>query len=358
MSLHARAAMVVATVAAATLGTLVVPAQAETVTAVENDFNGDGEADLVVVGSQGSLAPGLWLAAGTAGGGLAGTPSNIGAAGVTGVGGSNPSPEGYNGLQVVVGHFRSGSGPNDVLLYDPAYGLGKLLYGTGDGSPLNELVGKGVVSGTFTSRTTHANATSIANAGQLYTTAAQGEPNPFPALLSVLDGALWLQPTSAQSGGFFPAEVVLADTNPTGAGNWNGWSITTALVDDMPALFARSEAGGQLYYYSPAALLSLTLGTPAAPVLVAAQGWDAAAKPVVQAADVDHDGIVDLRAVDPSGNAVTYRFDGSTLTALGSHNLLTGADTAPGGTTTAPGRHPHKPEPHKPEPHKPEPHGH
>ncbi|MFJ8440487.1 hypothetical protein [Kitasatospora griseola] len=350
LSLHARAATVVATVAAATLGTLVVPAQAETVTAIENDFNGDGEADLVVVGNQVSLAPGLWLAAGTAGtagGGLAGTPSNIGAAGVTAVGGSTPSPEGYNGLQVVVGHFRTGSGPNDVLLYDPAYGMGKVLYGTGDGSPLNELVGKGVVSGTFTSRTTHANATSIANAGRLYTTAAQGEPNPFPALLSVLDGGLWLQPTSAQSGGFFQAEVLLADTNPAGTGNWNGWSITTALVDNMPALFARSEAGGQLYYYSPAALLDLTLGTPAAPVPVAAQGWDAAAKPVVQAADVDHDGIVDLRAVDPSGNAASYRFDGTTLTALGSHNLLTGVDAAPGGgATTVPEQHPHKPKPH------------
>ncbi|KIQ61990.1 hypothetical protein TR51_22520 [Kitasatospora griseola] len=71
-----------------------------------------------------------------------------------------------------------------------------------------------------------------------------------------------------------------------------------------------------------------------------------------------HGGIVDLRAVDPSGNAATYRFDGATLTALGSHNLLTGVDTAPGGTTTAPERHPHKPKPHKPEPHKPEPHGH
>ncbi|WP_043176340.1 FG-GAP repeat domain-containing protein, partial [Streptomyces sp. NRRL B-24484] len=331
LSLRARAAAVVTTVTAAALGAVVLPAHAETVTAVENDLDGDGRADLVVVGDQASLGAGLWLTDGSADGGLSGTATDIG---VNGLGASGSGPADYNGRQAIVGHFRTGAGPNDVLIYDPATGAGAVLYGTGDGSPLNPLNAKGVSMDSFMSPVTRALPTSIANAGQLYITAAQGDPNPFPSLLSVLDGALWLQPTTAQSGGFFPPELVLADTNPTGSGTWSGWSITTALVDNMPALFARSDAGGQLYYYSPAALLDMTLGTPATPVLVASAGWDAAAKPLVQAADVDQDGTVDLRAVDASGNATTYRFDGTSLTALGTHNLLTGADTAPGGTPT------------------------
>ncbi|WP_344627079.1 VCBS repeat-containing protein [Kitasatospora arboriphila] len=337
---------------AAALGGLVLPAHADTVTAVENDLNGDGYTDLVVVGNQASLDAGLWLTDGAVGGNLTGTATDIG---VNGLGASGSSPADYNGRQAIVGHFRTGAGPNDVLIYNPATGSGTVIYGTGDGSPLNPLSGIGVPSVAFTSPVTGALPTFIANAGQLYTTAAQGEPNPLPSLLSVLDGALWLQPTAAAPGAFFPPELVLTETNPTGSGNWSDWSITTALVDNMPALFARSETGGQLYYYSPAALLDMTLGTPTTPVLVAAEGWDAAAKPLVQAADVDQDGTVDLRAVDASGNATTYRFDGTALTALGTHNLLTGADSAPGGTPTAtptptvtpaptptgPKRHPH-----------------
>ncbi|MFD7729639.1 FG-GAP repeat domain-containing protein [Kitasatospora phosalacinea] len=311
---------------------MAAPAHAETVTAVENDLDGDGAADLVVAGGQGSLAAGLWLVPGAANGGLAGSATDIGAAGL---GASGSGPADFNGSQVVVGHFRTGTGPNDVLVYNPATGVGRLLYGTGDGSPLNPLSGPNVSSVAFASPATGALPTSIANAGQLYATAAQGEPNPFPSLLDVVDGALWLQPSAPMPGGFFPPELVLADTAPTGTGNWSGWSITTALVDDMPALFARSETGGQLYYYSPESLLGMTLGTPAEPVLVAAEGWDAASKPLVQAADVDRDGIVDLRAVDPSGNATTYRFDGSSLTVLGSHNLVTGVDTVPSGSPTA-----------------------
>jgi hypothetical protein len=83
------AAAVVTAMTAAALGGLALPAQADTTTAAENDMNGDGYADLVVVGNQGSLAPGLWLTNGTADGGLGGTATDIG---VNGLASSVASP--------------------------------------------------------------------------------------------------------------------------------------------------------------------------------------------------------------------------------------------------------------------------
>ncbi|MFD0528417.1 FG-GAP repeat domain-containing protein [Kitasatospora arboriphila] len=93
---------------AAALGGLVLPAHADTVTAVENDLNGDGYTDLVVVGNQASLDAGLWLTDGAVGGNLTGTATDIG---VNGLGASGSSPADYNGRQAIVGHFRTGAAP-------------------------------------------------------------------------------------------------------------------------------------------------------------------------------------------------------------------------------------------------------
>ncbi|MFE4974366.1 FG-GAP-like repeat-containing protein [Kitasatospora sp. NPDC056651] len=290
-------------------------------TAVENDLTGDGRADLVAVGGKSGLPGGLWLASGATDKSLNTAADNIGSEGLAG---TNPTPADWNGTQAIVGHFRSGAGFNDVLQYNPTTGTGLVLFGNGDGSALSPLIGKGVPSVAFTSPTTKATATWVANAGKLYTTAAQGEPNPFPSLLSILDGSLYLQPTTAQSGGFFPAEVDLSDTNPTGTGTWAGWTIVTALgTDGMPGMFARSDAGGQLYYYSPANLLALTLGNSATPVLVAPTGWTKAARPTLQAADIDRNGTLDLWSVDANGSASANLFNGTAISAQAAQALVT-----------------------------------
>ncbi|MCU7823135.1 FG-GAP-like repeat-containing protein [Kitasatospora sp. DSM 101779] len=289
--------------------------------APENDLTGDGRADLAAVGGQSALPAGLWLASGATDKSLNTAADNLGSEGTAG---STPSPADWTGTQAIVGHFRSGSGFNDVLQYNPATGAGLVLYGNGDGSALSPLVGKGVPSVAFTSPATSAKATWVANAGQLYTTAAQGEPNPFPSLLSILDGSLYLQPTTAQSGGFFPAEVDLSDTNPTGTGTWAGWTIVTALGSDgMPGLFARSDAGGQLYYFSSANLLDLTLGNGATPALLASTGWTKAARPALQAADIDRNGTLDLWSVDANGAASANLFNGTTISGQSAQTLIT-----------------------------------
>ncbi|GAA0698209.1 hypothetical protein GCM10010193_61490 [Kitasatospora atroaurantiaca] len=292
--------------------------------APENDLTGDGRADLTTVGKQAALPSGLWLASGTTTRSLNAAADDIGAQGITG---TNGSAADWNGTQAIVGHFRSGSGFNDVLEYNPATGAGQVFYGNGDGSALSPLVGKGTPSVAFTLPNTTTKATRVANAGQLYITAAGGAPNPFPSLLTILNGSLYLQASSQQPGGFFPPDQDISDTNPTGTGNWTGWTIVTALVNNLPAMFARSDNGGQLYYYSPTDLVALAGYNAVTPVPFPGSGWSAATKPVIQAADIDRDGTVDLWALDTNGSATAYLFNGTTLTGQTGQTLVTSAHT-------------------------------
>jgi hypothetical protein len=80
-------------------------------------------------------------------------------------------------------------------------------------------------------------------------------------------------------------------------------------------MFARDDTGGALYYYTATDLENLAYGTPATPVQIAASGYSAATYPVLQAADLDHDGTPDLRTLTASGTAVPQLFDGTALTA-------------------------------------------
>ncbi|MFJ1793666.1 hypothetical protein [Kitasatospora griseola] len=125
--------------------------------------------------------------------------------------------------------------------------------------------------------------------------------------------------------GSLGSAVELSDVNPAGTGDRHGWTITTAVVgaERLPGLFARNDADGSLYCYAASTLIGPFLGDPiGAPVLVAASGWDAAGKPVLQGADLDGGGTADLWAVDPQGNATGYRFDGTALTALATSSVL------------------------------------
>ncbi|MEV4611331.1 LamG-like jellyroll fold domain-containing protein [Kitasatospora sp. NPDC049258] len=291
-------------------------------TALENDLTGTGHADLVVVGNQASLPAGLWLAQGTAANSLNALATNIGVRG-TAIN-TNGSPGDWNGLQTVVGHFASGGGFNDVLAYNHQTGAGTLLNGNGDGSVLSPVSGAAadILDKAFTSGS-GSKASSVANAGNLYNT-LNGDPlGQFPGLLLVLDGSLQVEAASGSAALFTgtSSAIDLSDTNPAGSGSWAGWSVASTLINGLPALFARDDVGGQLYYYSPQNLLDLPMGTPVIPVKVASSGWDATSKPVLQAADIDRNGTVDLWAVSSNGDATAYLFNGATLTPQTSQNL-------------------------------------
>jgi hypothetical protein len=321
---------------AATPASAAVPAS----TGADGDMTGDGHPDLLIVGGQAGLPSGLWLARGLTGDQIDPAATDIGAQG-TGVG-SGRSPADWDDTLAVTGHFASGSGADDVLDYHPATGAGTILFGDGTGGTLSPISGHeaNVPSEAFQDSLSGRTATSVANGGGLYNTVNGNPVTGFPDLLLVLDGNLLDEPAMPTPGAYPGADssIPLSGTNPAGTGDWTGWTLTSALIDGLPALYARDTTSGSLYYYSPADLENLALGDSSTPLRLAANGWSSAAAPALQAADVDNDGTPDLWSLNADGTVTTYLFDGATLTAQSTQTLTTGPQTGPahGGRTHRP----------------------
>jgi hypothetical protein len=286
-------------------------------TATDGDMTGDGAPDLLTVGSQAGLPSGLWLASSDTADPTTPALTDIGANG-TGVNTAGSASD-WDGTQAVTGHFNTGAGFNDVLDYNPATGDGTILYGNGDGSPLSTSSGDqvNVATSAFQDSRTNALATSVTTGGDLSHVPNHEAGTGYPDLLLINEGQLWDESANPFPGGFvnFDNATSLSDTNPAGTGDWTGWTITAALTDGLPAMFARDDAGGALYYYTATDLQNLANGTPATPIQIATSGYPAATYPVLQAADLDHDGTPDLRTLTASGTAVPQLFDGTALTA-------------------------------------------
>ncbi|KPI22274.1 LamG domain protein jellyroll fold domain protein [Actinobacteria bacterium OV320] len=306
-------------------------------TAVDGDMTGDGLADLTTVGAQAGLSSGLWLAHGTTDGQLTTSATNLG---VQGTGANSAgSPADWTGTQAIAGHFNSGAGFNDVLDYNPATGSGSVLFGGGNGSALRPYSGdQANINYTAFTDGTGNRATSIASGGNLYHT-VNGEPaTGYPDLLMIVGGQLWNEPSIPFPGGFAGVDnaLSLGGTNPTGTGDWTSWSITSSLINGLPALFARHNSTGALYYYTPQQLLALAGGNQVAPLLVASSGYSSAALPVLQAADLNDDGTPDLRTVSSNGASTARIFNAAagTLTAQTAQTLIAPSHAWPLGDDT------------------------
>lgn len=319
-------------------------------TAADGDLTGDGIADLITVGHKAGLAPGLWLARGQAGSGhtqgdgqVLATGVNIGSAG-TGVN-THGTASDYNGTQAITGHFATGSGFNDVLDYDPSTGAAHILFGSGDGSPLIPVSGSegNVSSDFFTDPTTGAHAAQVASGGSLYNKANGYDITGFPDLLFILEGHLYLEAAFPTPGAFGGIDSALdLGPDPTGTGDWTGWTITTSLINGLPAMFASSPDGGSMYYYTPANMLDLAVGNTTTPVKTN-MGWGV--NPLLQAADINTDGTPDLWGLDPdNGEAFATYFDGQQFAnssqpgqqiVADSHNWVLNDSTSGSATTAA-----------------------
>ncbi|KDN88180.1 FG-GAP repeat domain-containing protein [Kitasatospora cheerisanensis] len=283
---------------------------------VTGDYDGDGRADLLLAGGRFGLGEGLWMAKGQPGGGLA--PAVQVGAGGTGRNAPGSAAD-WNGTQVVGGRYANRNG---VLAYVPSAGVATALpYAAGSFDP-NRAVN--ISSRTFVNSTTGAHVEQLADGGELYR-AGVGIPTGDASaddLLALADGKLYLLAAAGVPGAYSTLDgaVELSATNPAGTGDWHGWTIASAVVgpDRQPGLFARDDAGGALYYYEASALTGpLATGDPiGAPVLVAASGWDAAADPLLQGADLNGDSTADLWSVDAQGNATAHLFNGTTMTPL------------------------------------------
>ncbi len=321
-------------------------------TEADGDLTGDGNADLLVPGAgTTSLPAGLWLAPGTGGGAISADAANIGLKG-TGISTTESATQ-WDGTQVITGQFQ-GTGFNDVLDYDPTTNgtagcSGNLLNTYGQALPLNPLSGgqTDVLSDVFTyylydssdgQYDTPDCATSVAGGGNLNIAENNGgtgvvtsDTSPtIPDLLVVVDGSLFLEPEQNTVGNWaglgsanLSNSVDMSDTNPSGSGTWAGWTITTTLAGDIPAMFAVSPSGA-VYYYSPAATADLAyqaingiaLGSATGPVELAGSGFSGYAN--LQAAGFG--GAPGLWATTAAGAVSTYLLDsaGTGLTELSS----------------------------------------
>ena len=316
-------------------------------TAPDGDLTSDGSPDLLTTGGQAGLPSGLWLnnGLGAGSGQVATASSDVGIQGSgidTSVSSSSPSQ--WNGLQAFTGHFAGqGTGFNDVMDYNPATGVGKILDGSGDGSPLSTAGAQNVDPDDLedSSTTPPAYATHVANAGNLNNTASDNTDTngnimvSYPDLLVTIDGGLYLQPSvSGGAGTYAPftpgssGSPELLVNDPTGGANtsWAGWTVTTCLVatssyTDLPAMFARNDSTGALYYYSPTDMDQLAenaiMGTSytVTPALLASSGWSASAYPSIEAANISPGGNPGLWAVNASGNVTAVTLAGTTVAA-------------------------------------------
>ncbi|QMU71745.1 LamG-like jellyroll fold domain-containing protein [Streptacidiphilus sp. P02-A3a] len=344
-------------------------------TATSDDMTGDGHADLLTVGGQNGLAPGLWLAAGNGTGQVNTTARNIGIDG-NGVSTSQTAAS-FNGTQAITGHFVTGAGFNDVLDYgyDASTGAvsGEILPGQGDGSTLNPIDATPVTDAAsiFTKNTTTTNAdgstttttnyaTAIANGGGLNNTVNSAPVTGYPDLLLVINGSLYDEPSNVDEGSYPGADTAtdLADVNPyclaqnTANANtdcttgWTGWTLASTLLNGQPVLFARDTssngsdpAAGQLWYLSAGNLYNLAYDslsngdadTGLSAIEVAATGWDSTSQPTSQAADINNDGTPDLWTV--SGNSNGTVTDTAHLMSLSGTTATLAAQTGQSLTT-------------------------
>ncbi|MBC9730720.1 S-layer family protein [Streptomyces sp. TRM68367] len=327
-------------------------------TAAGDDLNGDGNADLLTVGGKNSLPAGLWQATGTGSDKINPVARNIGIAG-NGVSTAQTATS-FTDSQAITGHFFTGNGFNDVLdySYNTATGAisGEILPGQGDGSDLQPVDATpvfdapnvfGITTTTFNSDGTTTNtttpATSIASGGSLYNTVNGYTPTGYPDLLLIIGGSLYDENSNDGAGNYAKTDNAtdLADYNPyclaqntSTATNcttgWSGWTITSTLIDGLPALFARDTStdssdpsAGQLWYLSPGnlqtleydALSNLATDTSLTSVEAATTGWDAISHPTLQAADINNDGTPDVWTVSSTGTVTAHEMTLSGTTA-------------------------------------------
>lgn len=222
------------------------------------DVNGDGNPDVLTVGTTANKNPGLWLSLGD-GAGAVGPPTDIGALGL-GIN-SAPSPAEWAGAQVLHGNF-TGNNVQDVIGYHPLGGpypgSGQLLYGNGNALPLNPTSwGAGQLNlnvplmGDFDINP-DANAgngdypTQLTAAGD-----ADASGSPTDELIGVAgdpDHGYELNLyTGSVISGYSPTHLANPQQTPEAGVTWDKYALASAQLNGQTVLFALDTGNGALF---------------------------------------------------------------------------------------------------------------
>ncbi len=234
----------------------------------DGDVNGDGQPDLLTVGT--GTSPGLWLSPG-AGAGALGAAADIGGAG-TGISPGAGGPADWTGTTVLHGDF-TGNHVQDVMAYyaaDASAGTAIILPGTGDGAALQSANAYLLPAGTFADPLTGDYPTTLTAAGNA-SQAGSGTADLIGVAGDATNGYSLDLFTDTAGGGpagyGYTTPQVLSAQSPDGASpsDWNNFTLATAQPGGNPSatvLFALKTSTGALYESTnPAQSASSIIGT-------------------------------------------------------------------------------------------------
>lgn len=295
----------------------------------DGDLSGDNIPDLLAVGGQDNLKSGLWLANAkadpgqTTGNGHLNTAaadigpygSGINAGGTAGAG----APADYDNATAITGHF-TGTALQDVLVYYPSgthAGVGVIIKGNGDGSALDTQYSENddtLTSGAFADIYGN-NPTQLVNAGN-----ASGKIDIVnPDLISIAGDAsgygLNLFEAHTGTGAYSSPLSLYADAHfavlntPDGTPDWDKWALTTTQLSTGTAMFLWNKSSGQLDLWENLAATDINVDLQTATLTHTdypiSTTFTPAVGTTIQAADVNSDGIPDLRVISPNGTVTT-----------------------------------------------------
>jgi hypothetical protein len=282
--------------------------------AADQDLTGDGRPDLLTVGGTAGLASGLWQATGRGVKGQVRAPAlDIGAKGSGGSDGNTPAF--YDGAQVITGKFFGGSFESFLVYYPTGIraGVGVVIGGLGNGSVLNPVSGNEAGIADLTDLNGD-NPIQLANAYD-----ADGSHADLPGLFAISG-----DPTRAYSLNYYQSfgapgswgfAAQLSATTPTGGTDWQNWRLAAKLLPSGTALVLWNSTTGGLYLWEGVTVDAET-GTLTFTQYTLSTGWMAGvALPTLQASDFNGDGVPDLWAVTPAGEATAYLISGLSATA-------------------------------------------
>ncbi|MGH3231306.1 MAG: LamG-like jellyroll fold domain-containing protein, partial [Streptosporangiaceae bacterium] len=308
----------------------------------DGDINGDGQPDLLTVGT--SSSPGLWLSPGS-GTGTLGAAADIGGAG-TGISPGTDGPADWTGTTVLHGDF-TGNHVQDAMDYYPAggsAGTAIILGGTGDGAALQSADAFLLPAGTFADPLTGDYPSTLVAAGN----ASQADTGTADLIGVAGDSTngysldLFTDTAGGGPAGYgYATPQVLSAQSPDGAtpSDWNNFTLATAQPGGNPSaavLFALKTSTGALYESTnPAQSATTIIGTGNWQQITVPWGTT---PPALLSGDINSAGQAELWA--RSGSTITsYSLTGTTLAAEHSGALSQPLNDWPlaegAGTTTA-----------------------